>query len=366
VNGSPTDGSPTDGTPTNGSWANGSRANGFIRRELPQDGRPTNGAAPDAPGRGGAGGDIPSPYARSSYDGYAVNGSGFASDGPAGYDAPAADTHVGGVYPNGSYADGSYTERSYAEGSYTEGSYTEGSYTVGSWHDGPTVNRSYRDGAGSEGPAPAADRFDGSYDPWSFDVEPPAPRGPTADDPARRPFAGPDTDLGRQADGGEIGRIEASVWAALARGGSHPSSGLAADGSDDWTLPLPVVRPEPVPPEPEPDRPAPYPGAYYSEARPEALRGRRAYREAEERVAEERWTPDRWDADRWSPGRPAQGAHSTERPRHTRGHREPVPTPDEYSPRAARRRSRRAEEHDDVRGDLAGHADRARHRRLGH
>ena len=190
-------------------------------------------------------------------------------------------------------------------------------------------------------------------------------------------------DFGAGADGGPAGRIEATVWASMALGGARPSSTVAPDGSDDWTLPLPVVRPAPAP-EPEPTRPA-----FHGES----PRGRRARREAEERAGEqwpgeqwpaEHWPAEQWAAERWTPDRSSAGpaarepdrhrepdraspgAHSADRPRHAAGHHEPEPVPGDRSTRASRRNAgshaRHAEESDDARR----RADRARHRRPDH
>ena len=93
------------------------------------------------------------------------------------------------------------------------------------------------------------------------------------------------------------------MWASMALGAARPST-VAPDGSDDWTLPLPVVRPAP---EPEPTRPA---------FREESPRGRRARREAEERAAEQ-WPAEQWSPEQWSPEHWTTDRSSTDRYRRT-------------------------------------------------
>ena len=152
-----------------------------------------------------------------------------------------------------------------------------------------------------------------------------------------------------------VGGIEATVWASLALGGARPSSTVAPDGSDDWTLPLPVVRPAPAP-------------APTRSSHGETPRGRRARREAEERAAEQwpadRWTPDRSSRDRHREPERSPGAHSADRPRHAGGHHEPE-APDDR-PRASRRNAGSHARHSEESDDVRRRADRPRHRRPEH
>jgi len=193
-----------------------------------------------------------------------------------------------------------------------------------------------------------------SFDEWSHDH-------PAASD---HPWSGPDdqaaaacraghrdgpADDHRGADApGPIGAIEATVWASMAVGGAHPSSALAADGSEDWTLPLPVVRP--AAPEPEPARPV-SPGAVPG--------GRRARREAAEREAQEREAAQRRRATAHrEPERSPSGAHSADRLRHAGDQHVQDPAADGRGTRRAR--------HSGERADPGGPAERARHRRPEH
>jgi hypothetical protein len=129
--------------------------------------------------------------------------------------------------------------------------------------------------------------------------------------------------------------IEATVWASVVGSGAEPA---VEAGADDWTLPLPVVRPAP---EPEPVRPE-----------PAATRSRRARRAAEERAAGlPGWVPE-------------PGAYATDRARHG-GHRAAEPGGDPVG-RAGRRHGSAHGRHSEERDDLVGGPDRPRHRRPEH
>ena len=136
-----------------------------------------------------------------------------------------------------------------------EGAYLNGSYAGEPLPDEPRVNGS----PGVHGP---------------FDDEPPVGRPALPDEWTREhrgsgpplrvrhrqrprtrlatrrtdPITGPTSvpTSGPVPPGGPAGRIEATVWASMALGAARPST-VAPDGSDDWTLPLPVVRPAPEP-----------------------------------------------------------------------------------------------------------------------
>ena len=313
---------PAPDRSANGHGTNGSRTNGFVPRELAHDHPTTNGTGP--------------------YDRFEANGTGYAaSAGSTGRDARAE-----GAYLNGSYA---------AEPALDEPRVNGSPGVHGPFDDEPPVGR-------PDLPNEWTREHRGAVYPSGFATE-----------SAPGPDFGPD--FGGGAAGGPAGRIEATVWASMALGAARPSSTVAPDGSDDWTLPLPVVRPAP---EPEPTRPA---------FREESPRGRRARREAEERAAEqwspEPWSPEPWSAERWAtdrsssdrhrepdryrePDQGSPGAHSADRPRHAGGHHEPEPVPGDRSTRASRRNAgshaRHAEESDDARR----RADRARHRRPDH
>jgi hypothetical protein len=287
--------------------------------------------------------DRPTTNGTGPYDRSDVNGTGYA--------APAGST---------------------GRGARAEGAYLNGSYAGELPLDEPRVNGS----AGVHGPFDDEPPVGGPAlpDEWTREHRGAVYPSGFATDSAAGPDYGPDygpdfgPDFGGGAAGGPAGRIEATVWASMALGAARPSSTVAPDGSDDWTLPLPVVRPAP-----EPTRPA---------FREESPRGRRARREAEERAAEQRpaeqWSPESWTMDRSSshrhrepdryrePDRGSPGAHSADRPRHAGGHHEPEPVPGDRSTRASRRNAgshaRHAEESDDARR----RADQARHRRPDH
>jgi len=218
-------------------------------------------------------------------------------------------------------------------------------------HDGAPLSRPHTNGSPSI--EPRNGHGEPSFDEWSHD-RPTTSDHPwsMSDDQAVAPFgAGHRDDLvddhwGADA-AGPVGAIEATVWASMAVGGAHPSSGLAADGSDDWTLPLPVVRP--ADPEPEPARPVP-PGVVPG--------GRRARREAAEREAREREAPRRRVAGHREPERSPSGVHSADRPRHAGDQHVHDPATDGRVTRRSRHRGERAD---------PGHpAERARHRRPDH
>jgi hypothetical protein len=325
---------PAPDRPVDGHRTNGSRTNGFVPRELTHDHPTTNGT-----GR---------------YDRFEANGTGYAA--PAG--STGRDGRAEGTYLNGSYAGEPLPDEPRVNGSLG---------VHGPFDDEPPVGR------------PALP------DEWTREHRGTAYRSEFATGSAPGPEYGPEygadhrpelgPDFGAGAAGGPAGRIEATVWASMALGAARPST-VAPDGSDDWTLPLPVVRPAPEP-EPEPVRPA-FSG--------ESPRGRRARREAEERAAEqwpaERWPEDRWPAEQrpaqpWTtdrsssdrhrePDRASPGAHSADRPRHAGGRHEPEPVAGDHSVRASRRNTgshaRHAEESDDARR----RADQARHRRPDH
>lgn len=250
--------------------------------------------APDGPARNG----------RS-----ATNGAGPAPDEAAG-DGARFDAPAHGPRPfepvNGSYG----------------GAYDGGAYG----------------GSPAEPSPPEALPVNGSHDFRSYAA---APSGPAADWlRPHDPVAGP-------------GRYDADHDPA---GGRRPSSAVADDGSDDWTLPLPVVRPAP---EPEPERPV-LPAA--------PARSRRARREAEERAGNRTtgpWVPQEWGpgastADRWTPEPQAVDRWTPDRPGYTRGHHEPGFGADERPARPERRAERPPSRHAEE-GDGVGR--RARHRR---
>ena len=236
-----------------------------------------------------------------------------------------------------------------------------GSYTAGAPADPPPRNGSYDGGhhGGLYGGSPAEPSppevfpVNGSHDSRAY------PAGPAADrHDAAEPFG---------IEAGPVGAIEATVWASLALGGAQSSSGLPADGSDDWTLPLPVVRPDPAP---EPERPA---ATHVPHVPHVPARSRRARREAGELTAEaavDRWAPDewtsrdqapeRWSRDRWTPEPPAADRWGSDpSSRHTRGRHE-EPGAGELPRRAPGTRSRHA---DEGRGEGAEPGGRSRHRR---
>jgi hypothetical protein len=312
---SPAPAPPPERRPSNGHEVGGPRTNGLR----------TNGYVP------------PEPTVGEPVDGLPVNGSyggGFPLDeapvdrGPGGgspFDAPRA---------NGSHGPGAYGDES-------SGPVWPAANDAGEWYGAP--------GAGG-GVLP---------DRWSDDWSPDHHLLPIGGSAGYG--AGPE--LGGHADDD----VEATVWASMIRGEPRPSSTIAADGSDDWTLPLPVVRPEPEPE--QPPRPPAVPG------------GRRARREAEERAAEhraaghraperggpDRWTPEPWTPQTWTPQTWTPepdtwdgGAHSAAGPRHGGHERGPAADdrPSRASRRSARTRARHADEH-----DAGSHADRARHRR---
>jgi hypothetical protein len=331
---------PTNGSEVGGE-VGGGRANGYIPRELTHDHPAANGA----PVSWSPGADVP--------DRPATNGTGHAADF------------------GGSFLNGSPHERSP--------------------HDEPRVN-----GSGTGSPPHDAPRFEGSSGaeewPRGYRAVPDVTPFPGSSDPGLDSGIDRWADVGAGTGDGPAGAIEATVWAML-HDEPRRSSDLAADGSDDWTLPLPVVRPAPAPEPAGPpayDPPAYGPPSYDRPSYDEAPRGRRARREAEERAAEHRaaehrvteqrtpgrWTPDPWSADRRvpdpadrpsdrhrEPDQAAPGAHSAER-RYT-GSDEREPTGDRPT-RAARRNGRAQARHAEEGGDLGGHAERARHRRPDH
>jgi hypothetical protein len=417
---------PADRRPPNGQGVNGSRPGGFVPREPEHDrfgpalggatayGTPEYGAPADATFTDGA------------VNGSATNGS--AVDSPAdGFPGSGSYTNGSGSYASGFHGDGSYGTGSYGDGSYGTGSYADGSYANGS-HVDPrldetTVNGtvgSYADepfgpdwpslGAsgyvppagpsefgsperGSSGGAAFSDDWSLGYGSAGSAVGGTSGMGHGTGSGFGTGFGdGPDAGLGAGLGVGLGLGLGDTMWASSPGGTGYPgpSSVLPADGSDDWTLPLPVVRPAPEP-EPVPD---PVVQA------PRSRRARRAAAEAvepepwvaERRIADDRasddrtwndrarngrsaggWAEEGWAADVREPGHVA-GRRSAEGPRYG-GHRAPEAGTERVT-RASRRNgsahTRHADEWDGGEwdggewDDVSGPVDRGRHRRPDH
>jgi hypothetical protein len=244
----------------------------------------------------------------------------------------------------------------YANGTHVNGGYANGVYADGGYQD---------DSSPPAWPSLGAYGYDAPFGP---DREPGAERDHVAE-------AGNDPDLW----------IEATAWASVVGSGATPAAEAADVGADDWTVPMPVVRAAPVP-EPEPVRPE----HQSPEAVPGAPRTRRARRAAEERAVgspgrmpqpgtTERWQPERrpderprspWAESGWEAvgtaahGEPDRGAHASDRPRHG-GHRAVEPG-DDPTDRSGRRHASAHGRHSEERDDVAGRAERPRHRRPEH
>jgi Protein of unknown function (DUF3710) len=292
----------------------------------PEPGRPT---PPEhrSPNGHEANGVRPGEYVPSEPE-YDRNGSLFG--GSTAHDVPDRTTQFDASPLNEMLANGSPVEPP------VNGSYANGSYPNGSYANGSSVNGSYvADFPADSHVESRADEAYGNGAYGSYRDEPSEPAWPSL---GASGYVPPD-------DGWLLGYGSGSVaepdlgfddmpWAPAPTGfgGSHPSSALAADGSDDWTLPLPVIRAEP-PVEPDPVRDPVGP----------PTRSRRARRAAEE---------------------PVPGAHSSERPRYA-GHRAPDPTAD-HAGRASRRNGSSHARHAEEWDDIVGPVDRGRHRRPDH
>ena len=184
--------------------------------------------------------------------------------------------------------------------------------------------------------------------------------------------------------------IEATAWASVVGSGAAPAAEAADVGADDWTVPMPVVRAAPVPePEPvRPDRPSGAPrhrtpsrarpahqafppgsrGAGRRVAGPDApagdtravAAGASAGRAAAVAVGRVRMGGRR-DVGPWGtgPGRARLGPAPARRPPRRRTRRRPTD-------RSARRHASAHGRHSEERDDVAGRADRPRHRRPEH
>ena len=307
-------GRPEPGRPTppehhspNGHEGNGVRSGGYVPREPEYD---RAGSMFD----GSTAHDVPDHTTR--FDASPLNEM-LANGSPA-------DSPVNGSYTGGPSADGSSVNGSSVNGSHVDGGHVNGSY-VDDFHVGSRADEAYANG---------------SY--GSFRDEPSEPAWPSL---GASGYVPPDDgwllEYGSSRAEPGLG-IDDTLWAPAATGfgGSYTSSALAADGSDDWTLPLPVVRAEPpVEPDPVPD-PALQP-----------TRSRRARRAAEEPAT---------GSDPW-----AAGAHSADRPRYPGGHRAPEPGTG-HAGRAARRNGSTHARHAEEWDDIVGPVDRGRHRRPDH
>jgi hypothetical protein len=245
--------------------------------------------------------------------------------GSTAHDVPDRTTQFDASPLNEMLANGSPAEPpvngSYANGSYADGSSANGSYVADFPADSHVESR--------------ADEAYGNGAYGSYRDEPAEPAWPSL---GASGYVPPDDGWLLGYGSGSVAEPDLGVddmpWAPAPTGfaGSHPSSALAADGSDDWTLPLPVIRAEP-PVEPDPVRDPVGP----------PTRGRRARRAAEE---------------------PVPGAHSSDRPRYA-GHGAPDPATD-HAGRASRRNGSAHARHAEEWDDIVGPVDRGRHRRPDH